>query len=122
MFKLIVILLVALGAAFYFPSSRAVLLDKAGPLLNPAFRLATKAELEKVSRDLETYERETNRLPPPREFTAWLEDRHAGDATHDSWGNSYVLVVRSNAFDVISLGPDGRQGTRDDLVNTRDRR
>lgn len=122
MLKLFLILLVALGAAFYFPSSRAVMLDYGGPLLNPAFRLATKAELEKVSRDLETYERETNRLPQPREFTSWLEGRHSGDATHDSWGNDYILVVRTSTYDVISVGPDGRQGTSDDLVNTRDRR
>lgn len=122
MFKFILILLVALAAAMYFPTSRAVVMDYASPLLNPAFRLATKAEIEKISRDLQTYERETGRLPEARQFESWVQGRHAGDVTRDSWGNTYILVVRPRAFDVISMGPDGRQGTADDIVETSDRR
>lgn len=122
MFKIILMLLVALAAALYFPRSRAVVLDFAAPVLNPAFHLATKAEMEKIARDIQTYERETGRLPEPRLFEEWLEGRYAGDATRDSWGNTYILVVRPNAFDVVSMGPDGRQGNSDDIVETNNRR
>ncbi len=123
MFKLILFLLVALAAALYFPSSRAVVTRYAGPALNPAFRLATKAEMEKISRDLQTYERETlGKMPEPREFPRWLEGRYNGDATRDSWGNTYVLVLRRHAFDVVSYGPDKKRGTDDDIVETRNRR
>jgi hypothetical protein len=122
MFKIILMILVALAAALYFPQSRSVVVEYAGPLLNPAFRMATSAEMEKISRDLQTYERETGRLPEPRAFGTWLEGRYAGDVTRDSWGNTYILVVRNRAFDVVSMGPDGRQGTSDDIVETRNRR
>lgn len=122
MFKIFLMLLVALAAALYFPSSRAVVLEYAAPVLNPAFHLATKAEMEKIARDIQTYERETGRLPEPRLFEDWLEGRYAGDATRDSWGNTYILVVRPNAFDVVSMGPDGRQGNSDDIVETNNRR
>ncbi len=122
MFKLILMFMVGLAAALYFPTSRAVVMEYAAPVLNPAFRLATKAEIEKLARDLQNYERETGRLPEPRQFGSWLEGRYAGDATRDSWGNTYVLVIRPRAFDVLSLGPDGRQGTADDIVETNNRR
>jgi hypothetical protein len=122
MFKFILALLVVLGAALYFPTSRALVVEYGGPLLNPAFRLATRAEMGKISRDVQTYERETGTVPEPRAFPTWLEGRYAGDATLDSWGNTYVLVVRRGAFDIVSLGPDGRLGTSDDIVETRNRR
>lgn len=122
MFKLILACLVGLAAALYFPTSRAVVVDHAGPLLNPAFRLATRAEMEKIARDVQTYERETGQMPDSRVFGTWLEGRYAGDATEDSWGNTYVLVIRHNAFDVLSMGPDGVQGTPDDITETRNRR
>lgn len=122
MFKIILMLLVGLAAALYFPRSRAVVMEYAAPVLNPAFRLATKAEMEKLSRDLRNYERETGRLPEARQFSGWLEGRYAGDATRDSWGNTYILIVRPRAFDIVSMGPDGRQGTSDDLVETSNRR
>lgn len=122
MFKIILMLLVALAASLYFPRSRAVVLEYAAPVLNPAFRLATRAEMERIARDLQNYERESNRFPEAREFGAWLNGRYAGDATRDSWGNTYVLVPRQRTFDVVSLGPDGRQGTDDDIVESGTRR
>jgi hypothetical protein len=122
MFKVILTLLVVLAAALYFPASRAVVLEYAAPLLNPALRLATKAEMEKISRDVQTYERETTRLPNPNEFAGWLEGRYAGDVTRDSWGNTYILVIRPRSFDIVSMGPDGQLNTDDDVLETRNRR
>jgi hypothetical protein len=117
MFKVILTLLVVLAAALYFPASRAVVLEYAAPL-----RLATKAEMEKISRDVQTYERETTRLPNPNEFAGWLEGRYAGDVTRDSWGNTYILVIRPRSFDIVSMGPDGQLNTDDDVLETRNRR
>lgn len=123
MVKIIVILLVALAAALYFPTTRPFVVEHAGPVLNPALRLATKAEMEKIARDLQTYERETlGQMPESRGFATWLEGRYNGDATQDSWGTTYVLVLRQNSFDVVSLGPDRQRGTDDDIVETRNRR
>jgi hypothetical protein len=122
MFKLFLVLIVAIAAALYFPRSRAVVIRYGAPVLNPAFRMATKSEMGKISRDVQVFERETGRLPDTNNFPRWLEGRYAGDAGQDSWGNTYVLVVRERSFDILSLGPDGSRGTPDDIVETRNRR
>jgi hypothetical protein len=122
MFKLFLVLIVALAAALYFPRSRAVVMRYGAPVLNPAFRMATKAEMDKISRDVQVFERETGRLPDPNNFPQWLERRYAGDVAEDSWGNTYVLVVRDRSFDILSMGPDGDRGTPDDILETRNRR
>lgn len=118
MFKIILTFLVALAAALYFPKSRAVLIDVAGPVLNPMFSMATSAEMEKIAREVQTYERTTGRMPEPRNFQRWLEDRYAGDAMQDSWGGDYTLEIRRNQFDIVSPGPDGLLNTDDDIVET----
>lgn len=118
MFRLILTFLVAFAAALYFPQSRAVLIDVAGPLLNPMFSMATSSEMDKIAREIQTYERTTGRMPEPRTFQRWLEDRYAGDAMEDSWGGSYSLEIRQNQFDLVSPGPDGLLNTDDDLVES----
>lgn len=122
MLKILLIVAVAIAAAFYFPRTRAVVLDVAAPVLNPMFSMATGAEMDKIAREVQTYERASGRLPDPREFESWLGGRYTGDAIRDSWGNVYVLVVRRDEFDILSFGPDGIRGTDDDITETAGRR
>ena len=46
--KLFLVLLLALGAALYFPDSRAWVLDKAKPVVDPMLRTATQSEMDKI--------------------------------------------------------------------------
>ncbi len=115
MFKLILFLLVALGASLYFPASRVVVLEKAQPVLNPVLRWSTTGEMRKIVRELATHERSYDKLPEPREFSAWLEAKYRGGPTEDAWGNDYTLRVWPDSFAVISPGVDGERGGLDDI-------
>ncbi len=122
MFKLILFLLVALGAALYFPTSRVVVLDVAEPVLNPVMEWSTKGEMRKIARDLETFERSWESLPTQDGWSRWLETKYTtDDGKTDSWGNDYALQVWPDSFAVVSAGVDGQMGTQDDLKTARER-
>ena len=109
--------LVALGAALYFPRSRAVLLDTVAPVLNPMLGWATRGEMRAMARDLEQRVNSGRTIPSnEREFEAWLQNNYqAGDSRTDSWGQRYTMERWADSFAVVSPGPDGQPGTADDI-------
>lgn len=120
--KILLVLLLALAAALYFEGSRAVILEKTKPVLDPYFVMATKSEMEKIAQDLQLFERENfGRLPDNRAFPAWLERNYAGGAGVDSWGSAYEYTLGRDSFYIRSPGPDQLRGTGDDLVDARSR-
>jgi hypothetical protein len=118
--RLFLLLLVALGAGFYFPESRAILVERLQPALNPGYRWASGGEMKQIVRDLQEWERVGRGLPVGRgEFEPWLRNRYQMlESTMDSWGTTYRLEVRGREVRVISAGPDRTFGTPDDLVET----
>jgi len=120
--KIFVGLLVILGVALYVDSSRAVILEKAKPVLDPYFVMATKSEMDKIATELLLYERENfGRLPERRAFPEWLDAQYAGGATVDSWGSPYEYTLARDSFFLRSPGPDKLQATDDDIVDGRPR-
>ena len=61
--KAIFLFLIALGAALYFPQSRAVVVDLASPVLTPVLRWSTRGEMERIVGDLETEDQTGRALP-----------------------------------------------------------
>jgi hypothetical protein len=63
-----------------------------------------------------------NRKPPDSldELVAPLgqgdEEDFLESVPEDAWGNPYVLEVNAEELRVRSFGPDGRKGTKDDIV------
>lgn len=124
MFKLLFLLLCALGAALYFPESRAVVLTTIEPALNPAFRWSTNGELDRIMRDLQTVDRtSTGGIPENQEaFEAWLDRRYqVPETTYDAWGTRYRLESDRGSFTVISAGHDRQFGTEHDIRLTSQR-
>lgn len=120
--KVVLFILVALAAAFYFEGSRNKILEKGKPLLDPYFVMATRSEMEKIVQDLQLYERENfGRLPDRNQFQAWLDRNYAGNAGVDSWGSPYEYTLGRESFFLRSPGPDGVRGTEDDLEESRPR-
>jgi hypothetical protein len=118
MTKLILLILVGLGAALYFPDSRQFLAERSMPLLNPVFRWQTADEMDQIVRDLRTYEQEHyNQLPARDEWGAFLERTYSGDQTVDSWGSRYHYMFQRDSFVIVSYGPDKVYGTDDDIRN-----
>jgi hypothetical protein len=51
----------------------------------------------------------------------WIEDKTLKSEPKDPWGHALVMVCPSEhdagGADVVSLGPDGRSDTKDDIVS-----
>lgn len=117
--KLLLLLLVVLGAAVYFPESRAWILDHSRPVVNPILRTATESEMDKIVTDLKQHARENlGRMPDTRQFEAWLEATYAAGGSRDAWDSPYQLedLRRDRRMRIRSWGPDRLRGTDDDLV------
>lgn len=120
--RILLVLALALAAAFYFEGSRARILELGKPVLDPYFVMATRSEMEKIAQDLQLYERENfGRLPDRNGFEEWLERNYSGNAGIDSWGAPYEYTLLRESFLLRSLGPDGVRSTEDDLVESRPR-
>lgn len=120
--KFFLLVVAALAAALYFDGSRAFLAEKAKPVLDPYFVMATRSEMEKIAQDLQLFERENfGRLPDQRGFVEWLERNFAGGAGIDSWGAPYEYSLGRDSFYIRSLGPDQLRASEDDIVEARPR-
>ena len=60
-------------------------------------------------------------LQRPTGMTNWHGPYFDGKIPQDPWGNNFIYEFpgkhNSNYYDLISLGPDGKQGTEDDVCN-----
>lgn len=118
--KILIVLVVAVAAALYFEGSRAVILEKAKPVLDPYFEMSTKSEIDKIMTDLLAFQRDNmNRIPDRREFPEWLDRQYAGGADRDAWGTPYMYELDRRTFGLRSAGRDRIMGTDDDVVETR---
>jgi hypothetical protein len=116
MTRVVLLLFFGLAAALYFPESRAVIVEKARPALDPAYRWQSLHEMEMIADELSIYERDNyGSMPPYRTFTGWIEENFTAGAAEDSWGSPYVLFEEGESFSVISWGPDKTPRTADDL-------
>jgi len=57
----------------------------------------------------------------PREGTGWKGPYMKNDIPLDPWGNAYIYECpgkhNSTGYDLVSMGPDARVGTEDDINN-----
>jgi hypothetical protein len=110
--KLFMLALLALGVAVAVPSSRAVLLEKARPLLDGFNAKIVPGRLEAMVTQLNA---RINRGEGfPRDWERWL-DREFTSSAQDPWGNYYYVQQRRGGFLVGSMGPDGQRSTSDDI-------
>jgi len=117
--KIFVILILAFGAALYFPKTRPVVLDTLAPLLNPVLAWQTSGEMDQIARELQMINREGQALPEPgKEFQAWMGRNFQGGSDQDSWGTSYSLKIWSDSVGIVSNGPDLELDTADDIMET----
>ena len=117
--KLILFLVLGLGAALYFPVTRPAVLDKLAPVINPILTWQTRGEMGQITRELQMINREGQDLPEPgRDFEAWMDRNFQGGDRQDAWGNPYTLVLWPDSFGISSKGPDLEVNTGDDILET----
>lgn len=125
--KLFLLALVVFGAALYFPETRARLIERLDPIIQPALgpiRVgSTREELRQIAQDLQGHERLYDRLPVNDElFRQWLYNQYVAPSNYqDSWGSGFGFSLWPDSFAVLSAGPDRIFNTEDDLRVTRPR-
>jgi len=116
MSRLLLLLILALVTWFYFPETRAILLDAAEPIVLPIVRWNTREEMAQVGRHVIDNERLTGALPTGGRWLDWLDYRYASEeAAQDPWGSFYQLVVWRDSVGIVSFGPDRTRMTGDDF-------
>jgi hypothetical protein len=118
-FRVIIILLILLGAATYFPQTRPYVQAVLGPVITPVLTWQTHGEMDRIARELESIHRQGQDLPTAgARFQNWMERQFMGGARTDAWGIDYSLRESRGSLAIVSNGPDREIGTPDDLEVT----
>ena len=116
MSRLVLLIILALVTWYYFPETRAILLDVAEPVVLPIVRWGIEEEMAQVARNAVDHERLTGQLPAGAAWLDWLEYRYSTEeARTDAWGSTYQLAVGKDSVWVLSYGPDRTRATDDDF-------
>jgi hypothetical protein len=114
--RLFLLSILAVATWYYFPETRAILLDAAEPIVTPLVRWGAEEEMAQVARNMVDHERLTGALPLGGAWLGWLRSRYAGQETiSDPWGSVYQAVAARDSVWVISFGPDRTRNTPDDF-------
>jgi hypothetical protein len=116
--RLFMLCLLALAVGMAVPSTRAQIRDHTiVPVRNYIGGRLAPGRLDAMANQLDVRLGRGEGLPGG-DFQAWIRRDYTGPET-DPWGNPwYVTSGRSN-YTVGSSGPDGEQGTDDDITVTR---
>ncbi|MDH3206054.1 MAG: hypothetical protein OEO79_05545 [Gemmatimonadota bacterium] len=116
MSRLLLLLILATVTWFYFPETRAMLLDVAEPIVLPVMRWSTQEEMAAVGRNAVDHERLTGGLPIGAGWISWLQYRYVSNESRtDPWGSTYQLEASQDSVWTLSYGPDRIRGTEDDF-------
>lgn len=116
MSRLVLLTVLAIAVWYYFPETRAIMLDTAEPLVSPIVRWGIEDEMSQVARNVVDHERLTGQLPGGAAWLEWLAYRYSTDeARTDPWGSVYQLSVGKDSIWVLSYGPDRTRSTDDDI-------
>ena len=117
--RLILLIILGLCVGFYFPDSRAMLMEKGGPVLSPFLAWGAQREIEEIAAGVQQQESTELRLPSKGEWLKWLQTHYSDDVTHDPWGNIYQYEVSPDSFAITSNGADKIRKTADDIRDVR---
>lgn len=116
--KLIMLLFVVLAVAMAVPSTRAQIeSDAIRPVMDAIGSRIVPGRLEAMADQIDSRLGRGEGLPG--NFEGWLR-RNYTSSDFDPWDNLYYLQSSRRAYTVGSMGPDGVQGSEDDITVTRD--
>lgn len=116
--KLIMLLFVVLAVAMAVPSTRAQIeSDAIRPVMDAIGSRIVPGRLEAMADQIDSRLGRGEGLPG--NFEGWLRRTYTS-SEFDPWDNLYYLQSSRRAYTVGSMGPDGVQGSEDDITVTRD--
>ena len=113
----------------------AIVVPKFSGRTEQARETAARSQLATFGTALDAYEVDIGRYPQgknglqslveqPRENNNWRGPYLKGVVPNDPWGNPYIYECpgrhNQSSYDVMSMGPDGREGGDDDITNWAD--
>lgn len=121
--KLVLLIVLWLTVAWYFPDSRLWVKEMTSPVWVPIVRWNAREEMRQVARDVVDYEVLSGKLPDRRKWLDWLDFRYpTEDLMKDPWGSIYQLQVWADSVGILSYGADRTRNTSDDFRVTQPRR
>lgn len=78
----------------------------------------TQLAMHQISQAITEYQLDRNRIPSASDGLVVLEPEYIETLPNDGWGNPFRYEVpgqNGKPFDIVSDGPDGQQGTEDDV-------
>lgn len=114
--KLIMLAFVALAVGMAVPSTRAQIADSVRPLKDEVGNRLVPRRITVMADQLDVRLGRGEGLP--ERFDGWLRRDYSG-VPEDPWENQYYLIQSRRDYTVGSMGPDGIQGTEDDITVTR---
>lgn len=103
---------VVLAVAMAVPSSRAWITESLRPIKDKVGASLVPRRLEVMADQLDVRLGRAEGLPGS--FEGWLRRDYSG-SQFDPWDNLYYLAPGRRTYVVGSMGPDGVQGTEDDI-------
>lgn len=131
MLKVVLVVLVLLGAAWGYPPTRTQMAhallpvaERLGPageyVSRPVRRYNARTEISFVLDQIAMARTEGRPTPTGRSFQEWLKARvKTKNNGKDIWGNEYYLTVDGTTFTVGSVGPDGERNSPDDITKSK---
>lgn len=114
--KLIMLAFVVLAVGMAIPSTRAQIADSVRPVKDEIGKRLVPRRLDVMADQLDVRLGRGEGLP--ENFHGWLRRDYSG-VPEDPWDNIYYIQAGRRDYTVGSMGPDGIQGTGDDLTVTR---
>ncbi|MDH3270569.1 MAG: type II secretion system protein GspG [Gemmatimonadota bacterium] len=114
--KLIMLAFVVLAVGMAIPSTRAQIANSFVPIKDEIGRKLVPRRLTVMADQLDVRLSRGESLP--ERFDGWLRRDYSG-VPEDPWGNQYYLETGRRDYTVGTMGPDGVQGTADDIRVTR---
>ena len=115
--RVVMLAFLALAVAMAVPSSRDRIVDELRPIRDNIGASLVPRRLDAMADQLDARLSRGERLPEG--FEGWLRRDYSG-SEFDPWDNLYYLSAGRRSYTVGSMGPDGVQGTGDDIVEERD--
>jgi len=110
--KLLMLVILVLGVVMAVPSLRSQLVDEIRPYSDQVKSRFVPRRLKAMADQLDVRLGRAEGFPV--RFDMWLRRDFTG-SPQDPWGNLYYLEIGRRDYVVGSMGPDGRQGTEDDI-------
>ncbi len=116
--QLILLVIIVFGVVMAIPSTRSKIMDSVTPLRDNLNARLIPRRLSVMADQMDIRLERAEGFPD--RFSSWLRRDYSG-VPEDPWGHEYYLEIERSRYTIGSVGPDGKQGTADDITETRPR-